>query len=127
MIWKLCYFFPVFSQILGKTLNLIWVWEFPEYLWLSLPSGPCRVMSYLMQSDKQYACTDSIKEAERGTHAHTDISTFWQAVSLTVHILLHCLLKSHPLQLTPALQPDLACGALKNSSRQTSVFPQKPH
>lgn len=42
-------------------LNLIHVWEFPEYLWLSLPSGLHCVMSYLMQPDKQYACTDSIK------------------------------------------------------------------
>lgn len=64
MIWKLSYFFPVFSQILGKTLNLIWVWEFLEYLRQSLPSGLCCVMSYLMQSGKQYARTDSIKETE---------------------------------------------------------------
>lgn len=46
-------------------------------------------------------------------YAHTQISPFWQAILLTVHILLDCLVKSHPLQPTPALQHDLACRALK--------------
>lgn len=99
------FFFPSLLSDFGKdTLNLIRVWEFPEYLRLSLPSGLRCVMSYLMQPDKQYACTDSIKETEWGTcmgglyvHLHTSthaqISTFWQAISLTVHILLHCLVK----------------------------------
>lgn len=35
---------------------------------LSLPSGLRCVMSYLMQTDKQYACTDSIKETKWDTH-----------------------------------------------------------
>lgn len=59
------FFPPSLLSGFGKdSLNLIQVWEFPEYLRLSLPSGLCCVMSYLMQPDKQYACTDSIKETE---------------------------------------------------------------
>jgi len=65
-------------------LNSIWVWEFPEYLWLSLPSGLHCMMSYLMQPDKQYACTDSIKGNEWGTHMgglyvhlHTSTHRLW--------------------------------------------------
>lgn len=131
-------FFPSLLSDFGKgTLNLIRVWEFPEYLRLSLPSALRCVMSYLMQPDKQYACTDSIKETEWGTrmgglyvHLHTStraqISTFWQAISLAVHILLHCLVKSHPLQPTPALQHDLACRALKNLSTNICFSAKAP-
>lgn len=109
----------VFVQLFARFwerhhLNIIHVWEFPEYLWLSLPSGLHCEMSYLMQPDKQWACTDSIKGNEWSTHMgglscafahwHANISRFWQSVSLSIHILLHSLMKIHPLYPTPALQ-----------------------
>lgn len=50
-------------------LNLIQVWKFPKYLRLSLPSGLPPTMSYMMQPDKQYACTESINVTQRGTRA----------------------------------------------------------
>lgn len=67
-------------------------------------------MSYLIQPDKQYACTDSNKETEWGTHmgglymhSHTQISTFWQA------------LIPHPTALfsqKPSTNPHLLCNTI---------------
>lgn len=114
-------------------LNLIHVWEFPEYLWLSLLSGLHCVMSYLMQPDKQYACTDSIKGNGWGTHmgglyvhSHTSTHThrfphsgrlycsqstfYWIVWSKAIHSNPHLLCNTeNPLQTSVFSESPIRC------------------
>lgn len=111
-------------------LNLICVWEFPEYLWLSLLSGLHCVMSYLIQADKQYACTDSNKEWDMHMgghymHSHTQISTFGRLYHSVHIILLHCLLKNHPLIHT--CFATLFCMMHTENPSTSICFQPKPH
>lgn len=125
-------FFPIIFWE-GHRLNLICVWEFPMYLWLSLPSGLRCVMSYLMQPDKHYACTDSIKGNEWGTHmvrlsvyrsSRTDFqilasystpsphSTAWfglKAIHSIPHLL--CSMTKNPLQTSVLTESPIRCVA----------------
>lgn len=58
----------------------------------------------------------------------TQISTFWQAISLTVHILLHCLVKSPPLQSHTCSATRLSMSSTKKKNLSTNIcFQQKPH
>lgn len=132
-------FFPpsLLSDFGKDSLNLIQVWEFPEYLRLSLPSGLCCVMSYLMQPDKQYACTDSIKETEWGTHtgglyvhSHTHTEDLYILAGFITHnphsAALFGQKPSTPAHTCSATH-DFACRALKKKiSPQTSVFTKSP-
>ena len=137
------FFSPSLLSDFGKdSLNLIQVWEFPEYLRLSLPSGLCCVMSYLMQPDKQYACTDSIKETEWGTHTgglyvhslshtHTHTEDLYILAGFITHNP-HSAALSGQKPSTPAhtcsATHDFACRALKKKNLSTNIcFHQKPH
>lgn len=106
MIWIETFFSWPFVRFWERHyLNLIQVWEFPEYLRLSLPSGLRCVMSYLMQPDKQYACTDSIKETEWGTH--------------TGELYVHLHTSTHT-------NFYILAGYITHSAHSTALFGQKP-
>lgn len=141
MIQTLCSFFTTFVRF-WESLYSIQVWEFPAYLQLSLPSGLSCVMSYLMQTDKQCAGTDSIKETQWGTHmgglgmhlqyththSHTSAHThtWFQHFGRRYHSqsIFYCIVWSKAIHSIPhlhALQHNLARWALKKISSKTSV------